>query len=126
MGVGAQTPTVSVVMATFNRSNLLPYSTASVRWQTFTDWELIIVDDGSTDDTAEVVGKLTAEEPRIRYVRRDRPAGEQSLANNAGFAAARGRIIAYLNHDDLWFPDHLQGALTHMEKTGADLPTACP
>ena len=126
MGGGEQKPIVSVVMATFNRANLLPFSTASVRWQSFTDWELIIVDDGSTDDTAEVVRKLAAAEPRIRYVARAKPAGEQSAANNAGFDAARGRIIAYLNHDDLWFPDHLQGALDHMERTGADLSFSLP
>ena len=126
MSLNDAAPAVSVVMPTYNRSNILAFSTGSVRWQTFADWELIVVDDASTDDTADVVRDLAAADPRIRLVTLASNSGEQSIGNNVGFEHARGRFIAYLNHDDLWFPDHLERALDHLEATGADLSFSLP
>ncbi len=113
-----QRPTVTVIVATYNRSNVLGYAIRSVLAQTRTDWELLVVGDGCTDDTAEVVASFA--DSRIRFVNLDPRVGDQSGPTNAGLARARGRYIALLNHDDLWFPDHLDAALAVLERTGAD------
>jgi glycosyltransferase involved in cell wall biosynthesis len=114
-------PTVSVIMAAYNRSNVLKYAVASVIWQTFGEWELIIVDDASTDDTPDVVAAF--DDPRVRYIRLEENIGEQSGPNNIGLRYARGSCIAYLNQDDLWFPDHLEKLLHCMKQTGS--PWVC-
>jgi glycosyltransferase involved in cell wall biosynthesis len=114
-------PTISVITAAYNRSNVLKFAVASVIWQTFGDWELIIVDDASTDDTPDVVASF--DDPRVHYVRLEENTGEQSGPNNIGLRHARGSCIAYLNQDDLWFPDHLEKLMQCMEITGA--PWVC-
>jgi glycosyltransferase involved in cell wall biosynthesis len=113
------TPAISVITATYNRSNVLRHAIESLRRNTFQDWEQIVVGDACTDDTAEVVASFN--DPRIRYVNLAKNCGEQSGPNNAGFALSRGRLIAYLNHDDLWLPDHLSSLTKHMDETKADL-----
>jgi len=112
-------PLVSIITATYNRANVLRYAIESVRRQTLADWELWVVGDACTDDTAEVVG--AAGDPRIHFVNLVQNVGDQSGPNNEGFRRSRGRFIAYLNHDDLWFPDHLETAVAALEETGADL-----
>lgn len=119
-------PTVSVIMATYNRAELLPYSIGSVRWQSHADWELIVVADGCTDDTVATVEAMAAADPRIRLAELAVNSGEQSIANNAGLAQARGRFIAFLNHDDLWLPDHLERALAAIERLEADMVYSLP
>ena len=118
-GDAAKAPAVSVVLSTYNRSNVLSYAIESVVRQTRSDWELIVVGDGCTDDTAEVVARF--EDPRIRFVDLRPRVGDQSGPTNAAIALARGRFIALLNHDDFWFPDHLARALETLDETGADL-----
>ena len=119
-------PTVSVVMATYNRSELLPYSIGSVMRQSLADWELIVVGDACTDDTAQVVAELAAADPRIRFVNRTPRCGEQAGPNNHGVELARGRYIAFLNHDDLWLADHLECGVEAIERLGADLVFSLP
>ena len=114
-------PLVSVITATYNRSNVLALAIESVRWQTFGDWELWVIGDACTDDTAQVVASFAAADPRIHFLNLEQNVGEQSGPNNAGCQRARGRYIAYLNHDDLWLPDHLAVAVKALEETGADL-----
>lgn len=111
------TPTVSVITAAYNRSNVLRYAIESLLANTFSDWELLVVDDASTDDTRELVTKVS--DPRIRLIALPSNIGEQSGPNNQGFRVARGRYVAYLNQDDLWFPDHLETAVAELERTGA-------
>lgn len=111
-------PLVSIITATYNRSNVLRYAILSVIQQTFVDWELIIVDDASKDDTKDVVDSFR--DNRIRYIRMDRNIGEQSGPNNFGFHHTRGRYIAYLSHDDLWFPEHLEIQLESIRVLNAD------
>lgn len=110
-------PMVSVITAAYNRSNVLRYAIESLLANTFSDWELLAVDDASTDDTRKLVTSFN--DPRIRLIALPRNTGEQSGPNNQGFCAARGRYIAYLNQDDLWFPDHLDKAVAELERTGA-------
>jgi len=98
-------PRVSVVTATYNRANVLRFSIESLRAQTFADWELLVVGDACTDDTAEVVRSF--DDPRIRFLNLPVNSGEQATPNNEGVRQARGEFLAFLNHDDLWTPEHL-------------------
>jgi glycosyltransferase involved in cell wall biosynthesis len=105
-------------MATYNRSNVLRFAVESVLWQTFADWELWVVGDACTDDTEAVMSGFG--DPRVNFVNLETNVGEQSGPNNQGFSRARGRLIAYLGHDDLWLADHLEAAVAGLEDTGAD------
>jgi glycosyltransferase involved in cell wall biosynthesis len=111
-------PRVSIIMATYNYSQVLPCSIGSVLLQTLPDFELLVVGDGCTDDSAAVVGAIGDE--RVRWIGLDRNAGHQSAPNNEGLRQARGEIIAYLGHDDLWFPDHLASLVAAIDR-GADV-----
>ena len=113
-----EAPSVSVVIATYNRSNVLRFAVESVLRQTFEDWELWVVGDGCTDDTEAVMSGFS--DPRVNFVNLETNFGEQSKPNNEGFSRARGRLIAYLGHDDLWLPDHLEAVVAGLEETGAD------
>lgn len=112
-------PRVSVVTATYNRSNVLRLTIESLLASTYTEWESIIVGDACTDDTAEVVASFA--DPRIRFVNLPQNSGDQATPNNEGVRLARGKYIAFLNHDDLWTRDHLEIAVHAIEETGADL-----
>jgi glycosyltransferase involved in cell wall biosynthesis len=117
LGSSAPTPTpeISVVIPTHNRSGLLRLALRSVLWQQDVDFEVIVVDDGSTDDTSEVVTSLG--DPRIRLIRNDDSQGV-SAARNRGIAEARGQWIAFLDDDDLWAPDKLASQLEAARSTG--------
>lgn len=108
---------VSIVMPSFNRADVLPRALATVQAQTHQRWELFIVDDGSTDDTREVVAPF-AEDPRITVIWNDHVG--VSGARNAGLEAANGDFVAFLDTDNEWTPDYLQLMLTHMVDTGAE------
>jgi glycosyltransferase involved in cell wall biosynthesis len=114
-------PAISVLIATYNRSRVLAYAIESVLGQTFTDWELIIVGDACTDDTAEIVARYVEADPRVRFVNLERNWGEQSAPNNIGRSLARAPLIAYLSHDDFWLPHHLKTCSEALAATGADL-----
>jgi O-antigen biosynthesis protein len=101
-------PRVSVIVPTFNRADVLPRAVRSVLAQTWTDFELLIVDDGSTDDTQEVVTRL--EDARLRYVRLSTNGGV-AAARNRGLRGARGDFIAFLDSDDEWLPGKLAAQL---------------
>jgi len=98
-------PRVSVIIATYNWSSVLPYSIGSVLRQTMQDFEILVVGDGCTDDSEAVVAAIG--DPRIRWFNLPANSGHQSAPNNEGLRQARGELIAYLGHDDLWLPHHL-------------------
>ncbi len=98
-------PQVSVVIPTFNRAHILGRAIESVLNQTYTDLELIVVDDGSVDDTEAIVAKIP--DTRLRYVRQARNRGV-SAARNRGIAEARGEWLAFLDSDDLWLSHKLE------------------
>jgi hypothetical protein len=116
---GNPDPIVSVIIATYNRSGVLRYAIESVLRQTLTDFELLVVGDGCTDDTATVVASFA--DPRIHWQNLPVNSGNQSAPNNAGLDMARGRYVAYLGHDDIWLSDHLVRHVEVLERTGADL-----
>lgn len=107
----AKQPLVSVVIPAFNAVGFLPGSIPSVLTQTWSDFELIVVDDGSTDGTAALVGSF--DDPRIRLVCQ----ANRGLAGarNGGIRAARGTYIAFLDADDLWHPEKLERHVQHLQ-----------
>jgi len=110
---------ISVVIATYNRSNVLRFAIETVLMQTYSNWELIVVGDCCTDDTEEVVNGFRNE--KIRFINLEKNIGEQSGPNNYGVSIARGKYIAFLNHDDLWFPDHLEMLYEKLKEGNFDL-----
>ena len=96
-------PRVSVIMGTYNRAGLIRAAVRSVQMQDFTDWELIISDDGSMDNTPEVGLMLEKEDPRIRYIRNEVNQGI-SKNYNVALRAARGEYVAMIDDDDPWIP----------------------
>ncbi len=92
-------------MATWNRALLLPRAIDSVITQTFQDWELVVVDDGSTDETQAILARY-ARDPRIRVFRQTH--GGASAARNFAFAESRADIITYLDSDNEWYPNYLE------------------
>ncbi len=99
-------PIVSIIMPTFNRAEYLQRSIESVLNQSFKIWELIIVDDGSSDNTSQIVDEYILQFENIRYMKHSnrRPA----LATNAGIQASCGELIAFLGSDDEWKPEFLK------------------
>jgi glycosyltransferase involved in cell wall biosynthesis len=107
-GIAFPSPAVSVIMPTWNRASVVGAAIRSVQAQHFSDWELIVVDDGSTDDTANVVTSF-ASDSRIHYLQRAH-AG-QCAARNHGQKISKGSLIAYLDSDNLWYPGFLAAAV---------------
>jgi len=103
-------PQFSVVMATYNRGRHILPSIRSVLNQHFRDFELIVVGDCCDDETAEVVRPFLG--GRVRWFNLGERCGSQSFPNNEGIARSAGDVIAYLGHDDVWTPDHLQSLAT--------------
>lgn len=98
---------VSVLINNYNYARFLHEAIESVLFQTYTDWELIVVDDGSTDGSQEVIERYASRYPdRIRCIVKEN--GGQASCFNVGFAMAKGEIVAFLDSDDLWFPNKLE------------------
>jgi glycosyltransferase involved in cell wall biosynthesis len=108
-------PRISVVTPLYNRPDLVPRTIESVIRQTFTDWEYVVVDDGSTDDSAAVVARIAATEPRLRLIRQ--PNGHLCNARNNGFAACSpdSEYLLFLDSDDLLEPEYLQVMIEHLD-----------
>lgn len=112
-------PRVTVIIPTYNWSSVLPYSIGSVLRQTYSDYELIVVGDGCTDDSEQIVSSF--EDPRIHWINLPENSRHQSGPNNAGLARARGEFIAYLGHDDIWLRHHLDAMVAQLDGENADL-----
>ena len=114
-------PLVSAVIPTFNRAQKVVAAIESVRAQTWTDLEIIVVDDGSTDGTVDAIESIAdhnfphlGERPAIRYVYQTNKG--PSYARNTGIEAARGDWIAFLDSDDIWFPEKIERQLRAIEQ----------
>ena len=128
---------VSVIMPSYNTAPYIAESVRSVMAQTYSDWELIIVDDASTDNTDEVVQRVIQgeqksvchpersvsvvegfnSEERIRYLKNDRNRGA-AYSRNRALREAKGKWIAFLDSDDIWTPDKLEKQIAFMTKNG--------
>jgi glycosyltransferase involved in cell wall biosynthesis len=111
-------PTLSVVITTYNRRSMVPTAIDSALSQVDCDFEVIVVDDGSTDDTVAELGRRYAGESRLRVITREN--GGPPAARNTGIDAARGEWLALLDSDDWWDPTYLSSQL----KVLADNPAA--
>jgi glycosyltransferase involved in cell wall biosynthesis len=118
----AQPPSVSVIIAAYNWSNALRCSIASVLLQSFTDFELLVVGDGCTDDSGRVA--LSFGDSRIKWINLPFNTGGQGAPNNYGILHSSGEYIAYLGQDDIWFPTHLESLTGTIARTGADVAGA--
>ncbi|MEO1323979.1 MAG: glycosyltransferase family 2 protein [Pseudomonadota bacterium] len=111
------TPTVSIIMPAYNASETIALSIESAQAQTLENWELIIVDDGSTDNTVQIASSLAAEDPRICVL--ERPNRGPSVARNKGASIAKANILAFLDADDFWAPERLSGMVETFRNTPA-------
>jgi glycosyltransferase involved in cell wall biosynthesis len=109
-------PIISVIIPTYNRAHLLPRSIESVLNQTYKDFELIIVDDGSNDNTDEVVNKYIKKDNRIKYIKFEKNKGG-NVARNAGINHSRGEYIAFLDSDDEWLSKKLERQISVFHKS---------
>jgi glycosyltransferase involved in cell wall biosynthesis len=109
---------VTVLIATYNKAGTLRYAIDSVLWQTFNDFELWVIGDACTDTSETVVQSYN--DPRVHWYNLPKNTGYQSEPHNEGLRRSKGKYIAYLNHDDIWLPNHLSVLVDHIEKTGAD------
>jgi len=108
-------PLVSVIMPAYNARQYITESIESVIAQTYTNWELIIVDDDSTDDTASIIKEFSQQDPRIKYLYQDR--GRQGKARNKAIKNSNGDYIAFLDADDLWEQSKLEVQIDAIENS---------
>ena len=106
-------PFFSITIPAYNRAYILEETLESIHNQRFRDWEVIIVDDGSTDNTKEVVNALSLKDSRIRYVYQDN--AERSAARNNGAKHAKGSYLLFLDSDDAFREDHLEKFYAHLK-----------
>ncbi|CCG96001.1 glycosyltransferase family 2 protein [Marinobacter nauticus] len=112
-------PRVSVVMPAYNASAFIAETIQSVLGQSVEDWELIVVDDCSTDNTREVVTALSNEDSRIRLIALEKNFGGPAGPRNVGVKAARADLVAFLDSDDIWHPEKLRLQLEVINNTEA-------
>ncbi len=117
--VSGSNPVFTVVIPTYNWSSALRCAIRSVLLQTFKDFEVLVVGDGCTDDSATVVAEFG--DPRLRWHNLSQNHGSQWAANAFGNENAAGDWIAYLGHDDIWYPTHLEAILRTAKNTSAEI-----
>ena len=114
-GIEREAGLVSIIMPSYNTASFIEETIQSVLNQTYTNWELIIVDDCSTDNTNEVVD--TIKDCRIHYLKNEKNSGA-AISRNKALREAKGQWIAYLDSDDLWMPEKLEKQIKFMEENG--------
>lgn len=119
MDTNLNTPLVSIIMPCYNASKFIKESIDSILNQSFEDWELIIVDDGSTDNTASIIKIYVSTDIRIRYFYQVN--GKQGKARNLALTKANGFYLAFLDADDLWLPEKLSVQIEQIYKHDVDL-----
>lgn len=116
----AGNPLVSVIMPAYNAERFIGEAINSVILQTMSDWELIVIDDCSTDGSYSIVQNLAQADSRIIVLQNNMNSGV-AKTRNRGIGLARGRYIAFLDSDDVWHPDKLQRQLDRLAATGAGI-----
>lgn len=100
-------PTISIVMPCHNGARYLNESVSSVLSQTYTDWELLIIDDNSTDDSVSIIKEFCLKDSRIKFFQTEKSTGKPATPRNVGIKNATGRFISFLDCDDKWLPSKL-------------------
>jgi teichuronic acid biosynthesis glycosyltransferase TuaG len=106
---------VSVITPSYNSESYIAANIESVINQTFINWEMIIVDDCSTDSTVDIIKSYCNKDSRIRYTILEKNSGSASAPRNKGISLAKGRFIAFLDSDDLWYPNKLELQINYMK-----------
>lgn len=112
---------VSIITPCHNAEKFIGETIESVLKQTYDNWELIVVDDGSTDGSADIVKRYQEGDSRIKYFRIDKASGSPSKPRNLGIENSKGNYIAFLDSDDLWLEDKLEKQVAFMQKRGINL-----
>lgn len=110
-------PLVSIITASYNSAEFIGQTIDSILAQTFADWELLITDDCSTDDTVEIIRNYAARDRRIKWFRLETNSGA-GIARNHSIREAQGRYIAFCDSDDQWKPNKLEEQLSFMRSNG--------
>lgn len=113
-------PMVSVIMPAYNADSFIAAAIRSALEQTVTDLELIVIDDGSQDETLRIVQEAAKADPRVRCCPNDRNMGT-ARTRNRGLELSRGKYVAFLDSDDIWRPHKLEAQIRQLEESGADL-----
>lgn len=108
---------VSVIMPAYNCGDFISITLDTVIAQSYKNWEVIVVDDCSIDNTEEIVNAYQAKEPRIKYYRLDKNSGA-AIARNKAIDLANGKYLAFLDSDDIWFPEKLTKQIRFMKENG--------
>ncbi|HUT64710.1 MAG TPA: glycosyltransferase family 2 protein [Spirochaetota bacterium] len=117
----SSSPTVSVIIPAYNRAHYIKRAIESVKAQTYRGFEIVVVDDGSTEDLRSVVSLCG---PDIRYIRHERNLGSAE-ARNRGIREARGQFVAFLDSDDIWLPEKLDRQVNHILSQPEPYNTVC-
>lgn len=110
-------PLVSIVTASYNSSRFIRATIESVLAQTYTNWEMIVVDDHSNDGTPDIVAAMALQDDRVRLIRLEKNHGP-ATARNFAIKSGTGRYVAFLDHDDLWLPGKLEKQVHFMQQKG--------
>ena len=108
---------VSIITPTFNSEKYIQQTIQSVQNQTYQNWEMIIVDDCSSDNTIQIVEDIQNTEPRIILIKSDKNSGP-AVSRNKGIEKAQGKYLTFLDADDIWFEDFIQNSIDTIQKTG--------
>jgi len=108
---------VSIITPTFNSEKYIQQTIQSVQNQTYQNWEMIIVDDCSSDDTVKIIDEIQKNEPRISLIKLDKNSGP-AISRNTGIKTAKGKYMTFLDADDIWFEDFIQNSIHTIHKTG--------
>lgn len=111
---------ISIITPCYNAANVISQTIDSVITQTYTNWEMIIVDDCSADESLELIQEYAYKDSRIKYFKTDFPSGSPALPRNIGIRNAHGKYIAFLDSDDIWLPDKLEEQVTFLEENHYD------
>lgn len=112
---------VSIITPCHNSESIIPKTIESVLNQTYQNWEMLIIDDCSTDNSSDVIKRYAEKDKRIRYFRTDKPSGSPALPRNIGIENVKGDFIAFLDSDDVWLQDKLEKQIKFIEENNYDL-----
>lgn len=108
-------PLVTIITPCYNSADFVPFTINSVLEQSYTNWELIVIDDKSSDDTCAVIDAYTQQHNNIKLIKLEKNGGVAN-ARNVGLAEAKGKYIAFLDSDDIWLKDKLAKQVAYMEQ----------
>ncbi|MEG0250053.1 MAG: glycosyltransferase family 2 protein [Peptostreptococcus sp.] len=108
---------VSIITPVYNAEKFIIETIESVQNQTYTNWEMLLINDCSTDSSADIIKEKAAEDSRIKYIKLDKNSGA-AITRNTGIAKAQGRYVAFLDSDDIWKPDKLDKQLALIKEKG--------